>query len=195
MILHRMHDAFFKATNWVRAWLPIIHSKTFNNKLPSIDNPRNWIVMWQSTVTLAVELGSLLPIASDHLSTAMVVDGTYPLHVVVDWQWPLSDRFAMERSSTNIKVFFWPRNSGSVPNEVRNGAGSVNPDNWVRYTCWNAHGCLDWCDALKGTPIANFPNSQCNLDSHFSAHNIIINLTFCKSSFILPSSLSHLGHS
>ncbi|XP_006456982.1 hypothetical protein AGABI2DRAFT_195916 [Agaricus bisporus var. bisporus H97] len=68
--------------------------------------------------------------------------------------------FAMERSSTNIKVFFWPRNSGSVPNEVRNGAGSVNPDNW-------------------GTPIANFPNSQCNLDSHFSAHNIIINLTFC----------------
>ncbi|KXN84669.1 putative glycosidase C21B10.07 [Leucoagaricus sp. SymC.cos] len=68
--------------------------------------------------------------------------------------------FAVERSSTHINIFFWPRNSGSVPSEVKSGASSVNPDNW-------------------GTPVANFPNTSCDLAQHFSNHNIIINLTFC----------------
>ncbi|KAF4622600.1 hypothetical protein D9613_009003 [Agrocybe pediades] len=68
--------------------------------------------------------------------------------------------YAMERSSTYIKVWFWSRNDGSVPSEVRNGASQVNPNNW-------------------GTPTAFFPDTSCNFPDHFQEHNIIINLTLC----------------
>ncbi|KAG5633891.1 hypothetical protein DXG03_006539 [Asterophora parasitica] len=37
----------------------------------------------------------------------------------------------MERRPEYIKVFFWPRNAGNVPNDVRNGASSINPDAWA----------------------------------------------------------------
>ena len=40
--------------------------------------------------------------------------------------------YAMERTTTFIKVWFWPRNSGSVPTAVRNGGTTVNTGNWVR---------------------------------------------------------------
>lgn len=33
--------------------------------------------------------------------------------------------------------------------------------------------------SLQGTPTALFVNNQCDIPSHFGAHNIIINLTFC----------------
>ena len=39
--------------------------------------------------------------------------------------------FAMERNNNFIKVWFWPRNSGSVPSDLRNGAQTVNTGNWV----------------------------------------------------------------
>ncbi|PFH48249.1 glycoside hydrolase family 16 protein [Amanita thiersii Skay4041] len=68
--------------------------------------------------------------------------------------------YALERTNLHIRVWFWPRNSGSVPAEVKNGASTVNPDSW-------------------GTPTALFPNTSCDLASHFSQNNIIINLTFC----------------
>ncbi|KAF9528601.1 glycoside hydrolase family 16 protein [Crepidotus variabilis] len=68
--------------------------------------------------------------------------------------------YALERTSSSIKVWFWARNDGGVPAEVRNGGSNVTPGNW-------------------GTPSANFPNSQCNIASHFQEHNIVINLTFC----------------
>ncbi|KAF9003020.1 concanavalin A-like lectin/glucanase domain-containing protein [Cyathus striatus] len=68
--------------------------------------------------------------------------------------------YVVERSATYIKVWFWARNDGSVPAEVKNGASTVNPDNW-------------------GVPAAYFPNTSCDFPSHFSAHNIIINLTLC----------------
>ena len=38
--------------------------------------------------------------------------------------------FAMERTDSFIKVWFWPRN-GSPPSEVRNGNTQINTDNWV----------------------------------------------------------------
>ncbi|KAI0820859.1 laminarinase [Trametes gibbosa] len=68
--------------------------------------------------------------------------------------------YAMERTNSFIKVWFWSRNDGSVPSDVLNGATSINTDNW-------------------GTPYAFFPSQSCNLASHFGAHNIIINLTLC----------------
>ncbi|EPQ56434.1 laminarinase [Gloeophyllum trabeum ATCC 11539] len=68
--------------------------------------------------------------------------------------------YAIERTDTFIKVWFWPRNSGSVPGDVNSGASSVDTDNW-------------------GTPMALFPDTDCDFSSHFGPHNIIINLTFC----------------
>ncbi|KAI0314133.1 hypothetical protein OF83DRAFT_1085866 [Amylostereum chailletii] len=34
-------------------------------------------------------------------------------------------------------------------------------------------------DGTQGTPMASFPNTSCDIDSHFNTANIIINLTFC----------------
>jgi hypothetical protein len=67
--------------------------------------------------------------------------------------------YAIERTSSFIKVWFWPRNS-NVPSDVSAGGSSVNTNNW-------------------GTPSAYFPNNQCNIPNYFGSHNIIINLTFC----------------
>ncbi|KAH7104331.1 glycoside hydrolase family 16 protein [Auriculariales sp. MPI-PUGE-AT-0066] len=68
--------------------------------------------------------------------------------------------FAMERTTTAIKIWFWPRSGGGAPSDVVNGASSVNTDNW-------------------GTPMANYNNNNCNINAKFAASNIIINLTLC----------------
>ncbi|TCD67725.1 hypothetical protein EIP91_012025 [Steccherinum ochraceum] len=68
--------------------------------------------------------------------------------------------YAVERTSSFIKVWFWSKNGGNVPSDVSSGATSINTDNW-------------------GTPFADFPNTDCNIDQHFGPQNIIINLTFC----------------
>jgi len=68
--------------------------------------------------------------------------------------------YAIERTSTFISVWFWSRNAANVPADVRAGSTSVNTANW-------------------GTPVANFPNTSCNIPQFFDANNIIINLTFC----------------
>ncbi|KAF9261664.1 endo-1,3(4)-beta-glucanase [Marasmius fiardii PR-910] len=64
--------------------------------------------------------------------------------------------YAVERTNTFIKIWFWPRNDPSVPVDVRDGATSVNTDTW-------------------GTPTAFFPDTQCPIAQKFAAHNIIIN--------------------
>lgn len=68
--------------------------------------------------------------------------------------------YAMERTSSGIKVWFWSRQAGNAPSDVSSGASSVNTGNW-------------------GTPSAYFPNTSCNIASKFGPQNIIINLTFC----------------
>ncbi|KAG8706067.1 hypothetical protein FRC11_008536 [Ceratobasidium sp. 423] len=68
--------------------------------------------------------------------------------------------YAMERTSTYIKVWFWPRNSATVPSQVKNGASSIDTSTW-------------------GTPFAAFVNTSCDINAKFGPNNIIINLTFC----------------
>ncbi|KAJ7166795.1 glycoside hydrolase family 16 protein [Mycena filopes] len=68
--------------------------------------------------------------------------------------------YAIERTPSFINVWFWSRNAANVPADVKAGGAAVNTGNW-------------------GTPAANFPNTDCNLNQFFSANNIIINLTFC----------------
>jgi len=68
--------------------------------------------------------------------------------------------YAVERTTSGIKVWFWSRQASGIPADVSGGATTVNTGNW-------------------GTPAAFFPSTSCDMNSHFKAHNIIINLTFC----------------
>ncbi|EIN09353.1 glycoside hydrolase family 16 protein [Punctularia strigosozonata HHB-11173 SS5] len=68
--------------------------------------------------------------------------------------------YAMERTSSSIKVWFWSRLDTSVPAEVKNGATSIDTSSW-------------------GTPFAYFSGADCDIDSKFGPNQIIINLTFC----------------
>lgn len=72
-------------------------------------------------------------------------------------------RWAMERTSTKISIWYWPRTASNVPNDVRSGSGTIHT--------------LEW-----GTPYAVFVSGQgCSISSKFSgSHHIIINLTFCE---------------
>lgn len=70
--------------------------------------------------------------------------------------------YAMERTANFINVWFWARNDPSVPADISSGASQVNPAHW-------------------GTPYANFVNNNCDINSKFGPHNLIINLTFCES--------------
>ncbi|PSR81268.1 hypothetical protein PHLCEN_2v6428 [Hermanssonia centrifuga] len=38
--------------------------------------------------------------------------------------------YAMERTDTFIKVWFWSRSSGNVPSDVKNGETTIDTDNW-----------------------------------------------------------------
>ncbi|KAJ7703258.1 nucleophile-disabled Lam16a mutant holds Laminariheptaose in A cyclical conformation [Mycena rosella] len=70
--------------------------------------------------------------------------------------------FAMQRASCGIYMWFWSRNDFTVPLEVVQGLSTVNPD-----------------PTLWGVPDAAFPSDQCDYASHFNAHNIVFDLTFC----------------
>jgi len=67
---------------------------------------------------------------------------------------------AVERSDSEINIWFWSRHDLFVPFEIKEGSSTVDPLTW-------------------GFPVANFPNTYCNLADHFSEENIIINLTLC----------------
>ena len=70
--------------------------------------------------------------------------------------------YAITRNDQDgISMFFWERNDPSVPDAVANGASSLTPDS-------------SW-----GEPQGYFPTTQCDFSSHFAAHNIIFDLSFC----------------
>lgn len=66
-------------------------------------------------------------------------------------------------NADGMAMYFWSRSDNNVPAEVRNGAPNLTPS-------------PSW-----GKPEASFPSTQCDFSSHFTPHNIIINLTFCVS--------------
>jgi hypothetical protein len=69
--------------------------------------------------------------------------------------------YAMERTSTYIKVWYWARNDNSIPADVKSGASAIQTSNWP-------------------TPFAFFTNTQCNIASKFGPHNLVFDLTFCE---------------
>ncbi|KAI0871452.1 glycoside hydrolase family 16 protein [Hypoxylon argillaceum] len=64
--------------------------------------------------------------------------------------------YALQWTSSAIKIFFFPRTS--VPADIE--AGSPNPSNW-------------------GKPTASFSGGSCNIDANFMNHNIVFDTTFC----------------
>ncbi|KAI1787217.1 laminarinase [Ganoderma leucocontextum] len=68
--------------------------------------------------------------------------------------------YAMERTDTYIKVWHWQRNDADIPTDIRYGSLFIDTSSW-------------------GLPFADFPNTNCNMTTHFGPQNIIINLTLC----------------
>ncbi|KAK0501620.1 endo-beta-glucanase [Armillaria luteobubalina] len=93
------------------------------------------------------------------LMATLVVVFKFQTHSAMD-QLSITMVEDVERTDTFIKIWFWSRNSNNIPADVLNGDLNVNTDAW-------------------GAPFANFPNTSCSITDRFSAHNIIINLTFC----------------
>lgn len=58
-------------------------------------------------------------------------------------------------------MYFWGRYDPAVPFDVVSGAQSLTPDG-------------SW-----GEPEGYWPNWQCDFPSHFSSHNVIVDLSFC----------------
>ncbi|KAH9927491.1 2 beta-glucan [Epithele typhae] len=82
--------------------------------------------------------------------------------------------YAMERTPTFIKVWFWSRDDPAVPADVKTPGAAVNTDAF-------------------GTPAALFVNDACDIATHFAAHNIVINLTFCGDWAGIPQFFNTLG--
>jgi hypothetical protein len=40
-------------------------------------------------------------------------------------------RFGVERAKDSITMWFWPKESPTVPSDVRDGAECIDTDNWV----------------------------------------------------------------
>jgi hypothetical protein len=70
--------------------------------------------------------------------------------------------YVLERTPSEMRVWFWSRGDKAVPAAVKSGAKDLDT-------------------AKFGEPGALFPSSQCDIGKHFAAHNIIINLTLCTS--------------
>ncbi|KAF9820365.1 hypothetical protein IEO21_01374 [Rhodonia placenta] len=69
--------------------------------------------------------------------------------------------YAMERTSDEVKVWFWSRQDSTVPGDVQSGADEVNTNNWNQ-------------------PVAYFPSTDCDIGNEFGKNNnLIFDLTFC----------------
>ncbi|EGN91804.1 glycoside hydrolase family 16 protein [Serpula lacrymans var. lacrymans S7.3] len=82
--------------------------------------------------------------------------------------------YAMQKDpEAGINVWFWPRNDISVPVDVRDSTVPfVGPTTW-------------------GSPQARFQTGQyCDYETHFDAHEIVFDLTFCGdwAGSVFPSS-------
>jgi hypothetical protein len=64
--------------------------------------------------------------------------------------------YVMQWTSSGIYTWFFPRSS--IPNDIT--SGNPNPANW-------------------GSPAAKFTNAACNIDAHFTNHQIVINTSLC----------------
>lgn len=74
--------------------------------------------------------------------------------------------FVMYRASDSVKIWFFSREDEDIPDVIRNGPQCDEPV---------------YPDATWGAPDANFPfyPQYCDYDTHFNAHEMVFDLTFC----------------
>jgi len=65
--------------------------------------------------------------------------------------------YAMEWRSDGIRIWFWSRTA--IPLDISSG-NALNPSSW-------------------GEAVADFPGTDCNIDTHFRNHSIIANIDLC----------------
>lgn len=68
--------------------------------------------------------------------------------------------YAMELRSVGIRTWFFPRSN--VPNNIKDSAAVPDPSIW-------------------GTPLADFPSTDCSIGDHFRNQSIIANIDLCGS--------------
>ncbi|KIJ62663.1 glycoside hydrolase family 16 protein [Hydnomerulius pinastri MD-312] len=69
--------------------------------------------------------------------------------------------YALERTNSYLKIWFWSRSDRAVPHEVKFGrTKTIHTESW-------------------GVPAAVWTDDLCNFPSHFGPHNIVINLALC----------------
>jgi hypothetical protein len=73
---------------------------------------------------------------------------------------------------SGVQVWFWPRNSPFIPQEICEGAEFDEHEPIFPNLSW-------------GAPAANFPMypGYCNYTDHFNAHKMVFDLTFCVCPF------------
>lgn len=78
--------------------------------------------------------------------------------------------FVMARTPEDgIRIWFWSRNDPNVPPEICDSDSQDGPSDLTPSPSW-------------GRPEASFPlGDNCDYDSHFDAHSMVFDLTFCVS--------------
>ncbi|KKK21763.1 hypothetical protein ARAM_001696 [Aspergillus rambellii] len=66
--------------------------------------------------------------------------------------------YALELRAAGIRAWFFPRNL--IPADITNGSGTPDPSSW-------------------GLALADFPNTSCDIPSHFKNQSIIANIDLC----------------
>lgn len=66
--------------------------------------------------------------------------------------------YALELRDAGIRAWMFPRDS--IPNDITNSSSSPDPSTW-------------------GTALADFPNTDCDIPSHFRNQSIIANIDLC----------------
>ena len=61
--------------------------------------------------------------------------GSYPSIYHIAIMTPDNVRYAIERTPSFINVFFWSRQSASIPSDVLNPGLTIDTDNWVWIEC------------------------------------------------------------
>ncbi|CAL1706599.1 unnamed protein product [Somion occarium] len=76
--------------------------------------------------------------------------------------------FVMARTPEDgIRIWFWSRNDPNVPPEICDSDSQDGPSDLTPSPSW-------------GRPEASFPlGDNCDYDSHFDAHSMVFDLTFC----------------
>jgi hypothetical protein len=65
---------------------------------------------------------------------------------------------AVEWRSEGIRMWQFARNA--IPSDISSGSGSPDPSSW-------------------GTALADFPNTNCDIDAHFKNQTLIIDIDIC----------------